>query len=72
MSSSWLSLEMLKKITTVPKPQRVKLNKITNELATPVPEKQKTDKLFCYEIILQKSHPVQPEFSKKFACFVMD
>ena len=56
----------------MPKPQRVKLNKITNELATPVPEKQKTDKLLCYKIILQKSYPVQLEFSKKSACFVMD
>ena len=56
----------------MPKSQRVKLNKITNKLATPVPEKQKTDKLLCYKIILQKSHPVQLEFSKKSACFVMD
>lgn len=42
------------KITTVSKSQRAKLNNITTEHATPVPEKQNTDKLLCYEGILPK------------------
>lgn len=42
------------KITTVSKSQRAKLNNITTEHATPVPEKQNTDELLCYEGILPK------------------
>ena len=64
---------MLKKITTVPKSKRAKLNKITNELATPVPEKQKTDKLFCYEGTLPKSYRSNRVFKKVYLfCDKMD